>query len=146
MNKLGKTLLWQKEKRVLNFSDSSFSRLACHLENCHSSPLKTRTPTSSFLAQAWPYFSEHNFLYIILLRAESLCISFSLFQDQEICLTLDLSLYASCFHSSFKWVYFFPSSDPSKLKKPTQDWTSLSKLFFYQVQNHILKIYTIIIS
>lgn len=89
-------MLWQNEKRVLNSSDSFFSCPVCHLDNSHSSHLTTRTPTSSCLAPAWPYFSEHNFLYIILLRTDSLCTSVSLFQHQEICLALDLSLYASC--------------------------------------------------
>ena len=130
MNKLGKTLLWQKEKRVLNSSDSSFSRLACHLENCHSSPLKTRTPTSSFLAQAWPYFSEHNFLYIILLRAESLCISFSIFQDQETCLFWIWACMLPVVHSSFKWMYFFPIIRPFRTQEAPSGLNQSSKVVF----------------
>lgn len=133
-------LLWQSEKRVLNSSDSFFSRPACHLENSHSSHLKTCTPTSSFLAQAWPSFSEHNFLYITLSRAKSLCTSFSLFKYQEICLTLDLSLlfeWQPVVHFVFQVnILFFAPSDHSRLKTPTQDWTHLSRLFFYHGQNH----------
>lgn len=119
MNKLEGAHCFGKEKRVLNSSDSSFSRLACHLENCHSSPLKTCTPTSSLCFQALThYFSEHNFLYIILLRAESLCISFSIFQDQETCLFWIWACMLPVVHSSFKWMYFFPSLDPSELRSP----------------------------
>ena len=135
-------LLWHNEKRVLNSSDSFFSRPACHLDNSRSSHLKTCTPTSSFLAQAWPCFSGHNFLYIILLRAESLCTSLSLFQYQEIWLTLYLSLYTSCcsFLHSSEYTFFHHQFLPNS-RIPLRIETVFQGCFSIMDKTMIFKIY-----
>lgn len=82
-------------KLVLNSSDSSLSHPVCHLDRA----ILHISKHTHLLLPPWhslTRLSEHNCSYIILSRAESPSTSFSHFQYQEICLPLDLSLYASC--------------------------------------------------
>lgn len=144
---LDRLLPWQVEKRVLNFSDSALSHSVGHLDLSHCSRL--RTHTYSFLpgtALTWlcrtllPLYNNaegRKSLYFIFI-----------FPYQEMCLTLDLTLHASCY-SRFSFFLFqsmsilFAKLALSKVKEKNLAWFEpffFSWLYFSQA-THLLKYY-----